>query len=95
MQCTFSSQLFFFYVFAGFRRTCAARPGQTAETEGFGVPQDYGYFGKGIPGYLHYNLAYKRNFSGGKKPPGSRKGGCLTTLALLMSCSFLLILILL
>ncbi len=59
------------------------------------MSQDYGYFGKGISGYIHYNLAFKRNFPGDKKPPGNLKSGCLTALILLFSGSVLLLLILL
>ncbi|MEA4815305.1 hypothetical protein SDC9_152045 [bioreactor metagenome] len=38
---------------------------------------DYGYFGKGIDGYVHYMQSFNDNFGksgGGKRPP---KSGCL------------------
>ena len=56
------------------------------------MPDDYGYFGKGFPGYSHYMQAFERNNGGGKKP-GGPKGGCLSTLALLTLGAALLILI--
>ena len=31
-----------------------------------GKQDDYGYFGKGIDGYVHYKQALDRNFSGNK-----------------------------
>ena len=45
------------------------------------MPDDYGYFGKGITGYTHYMEAFKRNNGGGKRPSGG-KSGCLTALIL-------------
>jgi len=47
------------------------------------MPDDYGYFGKGITGYTHYMQAFNRNNGGGKKPSGG-KGGCLSVLLLLL-----------
>ena len=47
------------------------------------MPDDYGYFGKGITGYTHYMEAFNRNTRGGRKPPGG-KGGCLSVLLLLL-----------
>ncbi len=47
------------------------------------MPDDYGYFGKGITGYTHYMEAFKRNNGGGKRPSGG-KSGCLTTLLVLL-----------
>ena len=47
------------------------------------MPDDYGYFGKGITGYTHYMEAFNRNNRGGRKPPGG-KGGCLSVLLLLL-----------
>ena len=39
---------------------------------------DYGYFGKGIDGYVHYNESFERNFGkgggGGGKKPGNNTG---------------------
>ncbi len=46
------------------------------------MPDDFGYFGKGITGFAHYMQAFERN-NGGKRPSGG-KGGCLTTLVLLL-----------
>jgi len=53
------------------------------------MPDDFGYFGKGITGYTHYMQAFNRNNGGGKKPSGG-KGGCLTTLILLLLALFVL-----
>lgn len=47
------------------------------------MPDDYGYFGKGIAGYTHYMEAFNRNNHDGKKPSGG-KGGCLSALLLLL-----------
>ncbi|MDP3446776.1 MAG: HFLK protein [Eubacteriales bacterium] len=51
------------------------------------MPDDFGYFGKGLSGYTHYMQAFDRNKGGGKKPDGG-KGGCLTIvlLILLLTC---------
>ena len=46
------------------------------------MPDDYGYFGKGITGYTHYMEAFNRNNRGGRKPPGG-KGGCQSVRLLL------------
>lgn len=44
------------------------------------MPNDYGVYGNGIDGYVHYtqavNEANKRGGGGGKPPAGS---GCLTS----------------
>ena len=45
------------------------------------MPDDFGYFGKGLTGYVQYMTAFDRNKGGGKRPSGG-KGGCLTTLLL-------------
>ncbi len=37
---------------------------------------DFGYFGKGIDGYVHYNQAFERNFKNGGN--GSGGNGCLS-----------------
>lgn len=47
------------------------------------MPDDFGYFGKGITGYTHYMEAFERN-NGGKKRPRGGKNGCLTALALML-----------
>jgi hypothetical protein len=47
------------------------------------MKDDYGYFGKGTTGYVHYMEAFKRNNGGGKRP-GGPKGGCLSTLVFLL-----------
>ena len=41
------------------------------------MPDDYGYFGKGTEGYIHYMQAVNESNKGGggKRPP---KSGCLT-----------------
>lgn len=43
-----------------------------------GYDQDYGYFGKGLDGYVHYKQAFDRSSrpSGGGPGPG-RNAGCL------------------
>lgn len=38
-----------------------------------GKQDDYGYFGKGIDGYVHYKQAFDRNFSGNKSMYNSVK----------------------
>lgn len=45
------------------------------------MSDDYGYFGKGITGYVHYNEAVKRNSGGGG---GGGGGGCSTTVLVLV-----------
>ena len=42
------------------------------------MSDDYGYFGKGITGYVHYNEAVKRSSGGGGG------GGCSTTVLVLV-----------
>ncbi|MEG1437423.1 MAG: HFLK protein [Oscillospiraceae bacterium] len=40
---------------------------------------DFGYFGNGIDGYVHYNQAFDRNFKGGGGGGNGGGGsGCLT-----------------
>ena len=56
------------------------------------MPDDYGYFGKGLTGYAHYMQAFERNRRRKEKPPN--KSGCLTTLALLALCMTVLLLLL-
>ena len=58
------------------------------------MPDDYGYFGKGITGYAHYMTAFNRN-NGGKKPPRGGKSGCLAALALVLLIAVTLALLLL
>ena len=58
------------------------------------MPDDYGYFGKGLTGYARYMQAVKDSKGGGNKPSGPR-GGCLTTLALLAFVMLICLLILL
>ena len=57
------------------------------------MPDDFGYFGKGLSGYAHYMQAFERNNGIGKKPGGAN-GGCLCTLLLLCCFTALLLLIL-
>lgn len=40
------------------------------------MDDDFGYFGKGIDGYVHYNESFDRNFKGGGNGGGG--SGCLT-----------------
>lgn len=45
------------------------------------MKDDYGYFGKGIEGYVHYMQAFNRNNkNSGKKLPS--RSGCLTVMVL-------------
>lgn len=47
------------------------------------MKDDYGYFGKGTTGYVHYMESFRRNSNGGgNKPRG--KSGCLSTLLLML-----------
>lgn len=56
------------------------------------MADDYGYFGKGTEGYVHYMQAVEEN--SGKKGGGGGKrggnGGCLQTI-LLAFCLFVLL----
>lgn len=56
------------------------------------MPDDFGYFGKGITGYTHYMQAFERNNGGGKKPSGG-KGGCLSCLLFPLIIALIFILI--
>ena len=52
------------------------------------MKDDYGYFGKGTTGYVHYMEAFRRNSNGGgNKPRG--KNGCLSTLLIMIVMAFL------
>ena len=51
------------------------------------MKDDYGYFGKGTTGYVHYMEAFNRNNGGQKKPSGPRSG-CLSTLLVLFVVIF-------
>ena len=49
------------------------------------MSDDYGYFGKGLTGYAHYNAAVessKKSINGGG---GGGKGGCLTSVIMAIS----------
>lgn len=37
------------------------------------MANDYGYFGSGITGYVHYKQAFDRNFGGGSSGGGGRR----------------------
>jgi len=39
------------------------------------MPDDYGYFGKGTTGYVHYKQAFDRNFGGSGGGGGSHHNG--------------------
>lgn len=45
---------------------------------------DYGYFGKGITGYVHYNEAVKRSSGGGGGNGSGGNGGCLITILIVL-----------
>ena len=51
------------------------------------MDDDYGYFGKGITGYVHYNEATKRG-SGGGRGSGS---GCLTLILTVLGIAALIV----
>ena len=52
------------------------------------MKDDYGYFGKGTTGYVHYMESFRRNSNGGgNKPRG--KSGCLSTLLIMIVMAFL------
>lgn len=60
------------------------------------MPNDYGYFGKGSTGYVHYQQTFNRCFGsgsggggGGRKPSNNNNGsgnndGCLTLIAIFL-----------
>jgi hypothetical protein len=57
------------------------------------MKDDYGYFGKGTTGYVHYMESFNRNNGGGGKRSGNPKSGCLSTLLLalgIVACLLLL-----
>lgn len=39
--------------------------------------RDYGYYGKGTTGYMHYKQDFDRNFNHGGSGGGGSNGGCL------------------
>ena len=51
------------------------------------MQDDFGFFGKGISGYIHYTLANERNNGGGNRSGG--KDGCLTSLLLIAALTCL------
>jgi hypothetical protein len=59
---------------------------------GVRMPKDFGYFGKGLTGYVQYMTAFNRNNGGGKRPSGG-KGGCLSCLLLPLIIVLIFILI--
>ncbi|NMA25103.1 MAG: HFLK protein [Clostridiales bacterium] len=51
---------------------------------------DYGYFGKGLEGYVHYTQAVneaRKGGGGGRRPP--RNSGCLTAAAGVITVLFI------
>lgn len=47
---------------------------------------DFGPYGKGLDGYVHYTQAFneaQKGGGGGRKPPSN--GGCLTSIILVLS----------
>ena len=55
-------------------------PGENKESEAvmMGYDRDYGYFGKGLDGYVHYKQAFDRSSrSSGDGPGPSGNAGCL------------------
>jgi hypothetical protein len=61
-------------------------------TGGFRMPKDFGYFGKGLTGYVQYMTSFNRN-NGGDKPPSGGKSGCLSCLLLPLILALIFILI--
>lgn len=60
------------------------------------MSDDYGYFGKGTEGYIHYMQSFNENFGngkggGGKRPP---KSGCLTQIIGIISIVVIILVIL-
>jgi hypothetical protein len=49
------------------------------------MDDDYGYFGKGINGYVHYMQAQQENSSGRGNGGGGKKGGCLTIVLVVLA----------
>jgi len=43
---------------------------------------DFGPYGKGLDGYVHYTQAFNEAQKGGRKPPSN--GGCLTSIILVI-----------
>jgi len=59
------------------------------------MSDDYGYFGKGTEGYIHYMQSFNHNFGkggGGKRPSG---GGCLTQILCVIAVVVILLVFLL
>lgn len=56
------------------------------------MPDDFGYFGKGVTGCVQYMTAFDRN-KGGGKPPSGGKGGCLSCLLFPLIIALIFILI--
>ena len=63
------------------------------------MKNDYGYFGKGTEGYIHYMQA-QEEISGKKRGRGSRRGGgclgtllivCISVSAPLLLCRFFIV----
>ena len=48
------------------------------------MPDDFGYFGRGLSGYIHYNLANERNNGGDGGGGGGGGGGCVVYLIILL-----------
>ncbi len=53
---------------------------------------DLGYFGKGLNGYIHYQLFQEsQKGGGGRKPP--KNIGCLTTIVSVLGAGLLLVIL--
>jgi hypothetical protein len=56
-----------------------------------GMDDDYGYFGKGTEGYIHYMQA-QDEISGKKRGSGGKRGGgCLQTMLVILCLPILLV----
>lgn len=55
------------------------------------MQDDFGYFGKGISGYIHYNLANDRNNggNGSGNGGGGSGGGCIVVIAVVLILMFI------
>ncbi|PKM73618.1 MAG: HFLK protein [Firmicutes bacterium HGW-Firmicutes-16] len=55
---------------------------------------DFGYFGKGLNGYIHYQVfqeSQKGGGGGGRKP--SQNSGCLTMIGSILGAALLLVIL--
>jgi len=60
------------------------------------MPWDFGPYGKGIEGYIHYMEAFEEGERGGRRRRGRKppSGGCLTSVLLILVFAALVIAVL-